>query len=224
LSKKNKKMIDQLLNIVKQFGQESIVDNPEVPNKDNQNVMADASQTIAHGFQNILAGGGFQNILDLFKGADNNNQQQSSSSGGGIAGLLKNPIVTMMVGYFISKLVSKYKMSPSSASSVANSIIPSALNGLIQQVNDPNNGGATLDSLIGSLTGGGQEAQSNGGSSQLQDILNSFTGGGGANTGGGGLNIQDLIGSLTNQAQNSMENRSGEGGGGLLNVIKGFFN
>lgn len=218
-------MLDQLLDIVKKFGQDSIVNNPDVPNKDNQNVMADASQTIAHGFQNILAGGGFQNILDLFKGGGNDNQQ-TASSGGGIAGLLKNPIVSMMVGYFISKLVSKYKMSPSAASGVANSVIPNALNGLIQQVNDPNNQGASLDGLIGSLIGGGgQQNQSSGGGSQLQDILDSFTGGGGnATSGGGGLNIQDIIGSLTNQAQNSMENRGGEGGGGLLNVIKGFFN
>lgn len=214
-------MIDQLLDIVKQFGQDSVVNNPDIPNKENQNVMADASQTIAHGFQNILAGGGFQNILDLFKGEGNNNQQ-AAATGGGITGLLKNPIVTMMVGYFISKLVSKYKMSPSAASGVANSVIPNALNGLIQQVNDPNNQGASLDSLIGSLIGGGGQQSSSGGS-QLQDILNSFTGGGGnANT--GGLNIQNLIGSLTNQAQNSMENRGAEGGGGLLNVIKGFFN
>jgi hypothetical protein len=211
-------MLDQLLNIVKQFGQDAVVNNPDVPNEENQNVMADASKTIANGFQNILAGGGFQSILDLFRGG------KQSSSGGGIGGLIKNPIVSMMIGYFISKLVGKYKMSPSSASNVANSLIPNALNGLINQINDPNNPNATLDNLIGSLTGGGDQQQSGGGGSQLQDILDSFTGGGGGNSSGGGFDLQDIISSLTGKAQSSMENReSGGGGGGLLDMIKGFF-
>ncbi len=210
-------MLDQLLNIVKQFGQDTVVNNPEVPNDENQNVMADASKTIANGFQNILAGGGFQNILDLFKGGGSSSSQ--ASSGGGIGGLLKNPIVTMMIGYFVSKLINKYKMSPSSASNVANSLIPNALNGLIQKVNDPNDNNSTLDNLIGSLTGGG--GQSNGGDSPLQDILGTLTGGGN----GGGLNIADIIGNLTNSAQNSMANRESEDGkgGGLLDMVKGFF-
>ena len=130
----------------------------------------------------------------------------------------------MMVGYFISKLVGKYKMSPSSASSVANNLIPNALSGLINQTNDPNNPGATLDGLIGSLTGGGEQSASSGGGSQLQDILDSFTGGGGGNSGsgGGGFNIQDIIGRLTNKAQNSFQDGQSSGGGGLMDLIKGF--
>jgi hypothetical protein len=195
-------MLDQLLNIVKQFGQKTVVNNPEVPDEHNEDVMTDATHTIASGFKNILAGGGFQNILDLFKGGGGSSAG-ATSSGGGIGGLLKNPIVTMMVGYFISKLVSKYKMSPSSASSVANNLIPNALSGLINQTNDPNNPGTTLDGLIGSLTGGGGQTESSGGGgSQLQDILDNFTGGGGnSGSGGGGFNIQDIIGKLTNRYQ-----------------------
>lgn len=216
-------MLEQLLNIVKQFGENSVVNNPDVPNEHNQGVLQDATKTIASGFQNILAGGGFQNILDLFKG---NSQQQQGASGSGIGGLIKNPIVTMMIGYFISKLVNKYKMSPASASGVANSLIPDALNGLISQVNDPSNPDATLDNLVGSLTGGNSNDQQEGqGGSQLQDILDSFTGNGGGNsTGGGGINLQDIISSLAGKAQNSMENREAGSGGGLLDMIKGFFN
>ncbi|MBM3415135.1 MAG: hypothetical protein FJY20_01550 [Bacteroidetes bacterium] len=64
-------MLDQLFNIVKQFGQDTVVNNPEVPNEYNPEIMADATKTIASGFQNVRAGGGFQNILDLFKGGGN---------------------------------------------------------------------------------------------------------------------------------------------------------
>jgi hypothetical protein len=213
-------MLDQLFNIVKQFGQDSVVNNPDVPEEHNNAVMADATNTIASGFQNIVAGGGFQNILDLFKG--NTNNAGGTSSGGGVGGLLKNPIVTMMVGYFISKLVSKYKMAPAAAS-----------NGLISQTNDPNNENVTLDGLIGSLTGGGQSteqpaADQGGGGFSLQGLLDQFTGGGGnsgSSSGGGGLDIQSIIGSLTKKAQNSFQDKDSGGsggGGGLMDLIKGF--
>lgn len=213
-------MLEQLFNIVKQLGQDSVVNNPEVPNEYNQEVMADATQTIAGGFKNILAGGGFQNILDLFKGGG------ASAGASSIGGLLKNPIVSMMVGYFISKLVRKYSMSPSVASNVANSLIPNALNGLIQKTNDPNNLDVNLDGLIGSLVGGGDtdEQGEKASRSPLQDLLEKFTGGGGgtANSGNGGFDLQDLIGKITKKSQNSMEDSQGGGGGGLMDLIKGF--
>lgn len=216
-------MLDQLFNIVKQFGQDAVVNNPDVPEEHNNDVMADATKTITSGFQNIVAGGGFQNILDLFKGGGNTGG--GSSAAGGIGGLLKNPIVSMMVGYFISKLVGKYKMSPSSASNVANSLIPNALNGIITETNNPNNTGFTLDGLIGSLTGGGGKSQEGGnGGSSLQNLLEQFTGGGnsGSSGGGGGFDIQSIIGSLTQKAQNSFQDQQPGGGGGILDLIKGF--
>lgn len=211
-------MIDQLLNIVKQFGQDTVVNNPEVPNEYNQEVMADATKTIAGGFQNVMAGGGFQNILDLFKGNSN-----AGGSGAGVGGLLKNPIVTMMVGYFISKLVSKYKMSPASASSIANNLIPNSINDLIQKTNDPGNEQATMDNLVGALVGKGAvpEQQSSGGGFSLQNLLEQFTGGGNGGSGGGGFDLQDIIGGLTRKAQNNFQDQQ-SGGGGLMDLIKGF--
>lgn len=212
-------MLEQLFNIVKELGQDTVVNNPEVPNEYNQEVMADATQTIAGGFKNILAGGGFQNILDLFKGG-------ASAGAGGNAGLLKSPIVSMMVGYFISKLVRKYSMSPSIASNIANSLIPNALNGLIQKTNDPNNPDVNMDGLIGSLVGGGGDTdeQEKASRSPLQDLLEKFTGGGGGgtNSGGGGFDLQDIISKLTQKSQNSLEEGQGGGGGGLMDLIKGF--
>ena len=209
-------MLDQLLDIVKNYGKETVVENPEIPNEQNQEVLADATKTITSGFQKVLAGGGLHNILDLFKGGGN-----TSGGNNGIGGLLKNPMVTMMVGYFISKLVSKYKMSPSSASSVANNLIPNVLNGIITETNNPQNTGFTLDGLIGSFTGGGN----GGGGSQLQDILDQFTGGGNSNSGntGGGFDLQDLIGSFTRKAQDSFQNNNqSSSSGGLMDMIKGF--
>ena len=204
-------MLEQIINLVKQFGQQTIVDNPEIPNEYNQEVMAEAGSTITNGFQNILAGGGFENILDLFKGGGS----QADKSGGGLGSILKNPIVTMMVGYFISKLVHKYKMSPTSASNVANSLIPNTLNSLINQTNDPNNPNATLDNLIHSLTGNAEGSNNSGFS--FQNLLEQFTGGGSA-----GNDLTDIIGNLTRNAQSGLQNR--QQSGGLMDMIKGFLN
>lgn len=135
----------------------------------------------------------------------------------------------MMVGYFISKLVSKYKMSPASASNIANNLIPNSLNSLIQQTNDPSNENATIDKLVGELVGRAgveeqqekQPQQGNGGFS-LQNLLEQFTGGGSGNGGSaGGLNIQDIIGNLTQKAQNKFQDQDSSGGG-LMDLIKGF--
>lgn len=216
-------MLDQLFNIVKQFGQKTVVENPEVPNEYNEDIMADATKTIGSGFQNIMAGGGFENILDLFKGGG---KSAATNSGGGIGGLLKNPIVSMMVGYFISKLVGKYKMSPAAANNVASNLIPSSLDNLIQRTNDPNDKGATLDRLIGSLVGNGgkeQQEEESGGGSSLQNLLEQFTGGGGSgNSGGSGFDIQSIIGNLTKKAQTNFQGKEQGGGGGLMDLIKGF--
>lgn len=209
-------MLDQIVNLIKQFGQETVVNNPEIPNEYNQEVLADATSTITNGFQNVMAGGGFENILDLFKGGAN------STNGSGIGSLVKNPIVTMMIGYFISKLVNKYKMTPASASNVANNLIPNALSGLISQTADPENPNATLDNLVGSLTGGNASSsdQENINGFSLQNLLNQFTGGGTGS--GGGLDLQDIIGNLTQKAQSGFQNR--QQSGGLMDMIKGFLN
>ena len=212
-------MLDQLFNLVKQFGKETVVDNPEVPNEHNEEIITDATKTIGSGFQNIMAGGGFQNILDLFKGGG------KTSGGGGIGGLLKNPIVSMMVGYFINKLVSKYKMSPSSASNVSNNLIPNVLNGLISKTtsNDPENDAFDFNDLIGSLTGGKvATSESSSGGFNFQNLLNQLTAGGNAGGNGGGFNIQDIISQVTQGTQQNQGQQAESGGGGLMDLIKGF--
>lgn len=219
-------MLDQLFNLVKQFGQETVVENPEVPNEYNEEILADATKTIGSGFQNIMAGGGFQNILDLFKGGGN------AGNGGGIGGLLKNPIVTMMIGYFINKLVSKYKMSPAAASNVSNNLIPNVLNNLVQKTtsHEPENDAFDFNDLIGSLTGGKvATSESGAGGFNFQGLLDQLTGGGAGNTGGnsagngGGFDLQDIISMVTRGTQqNQEEQAAGGGGGGLMDLIRGF--
>jgi hypothetical protein len=202
-------MFDQLLNIVKQFGQRSVVNNPEVPNQYNHQVMADATGTIANGFQNVLAGGGLASILQLFRGRNN----RSGGSRGSVLGSLASPLVAMMVGHFISKLVSKYKMAPAAASNVANDLIPNSVNKLVEDTRDPSNSKITLDSIINSLTGR-HKAEPD--SSRFQQLISKDE------QADNDPEVDQLSGELKQKAQEQIASRP-KGVEGWMDYLKGLF-
>ena len=208
-------MLDNLFDLVKGFAGDAVVNNPDVPNEHNDAVVAEATNTVARGLQNMVAGGGLQNIISMFSGGG---QQQQGGSG-----ILNNPIVNMMIGHFASKLMSKFGLGTSQASSVANSLIPNVISSLINKTNDPNNSSFTLDNLLHTLTGGqstqvAQDQQNSGNTGfSFQNLIGQFTGGDQQNGGGGGL--MNIISQVTSGAQNAQQT---QGGGGLMNIIQGF--
>src|SRR5262249_47507109 len=152
------------------------------------------THTITGGLQNMLAGGGLQDIISLFTGGGSSNQQTQN---GGIGGLLKNPAVAMMVGNLVNSLISKFKMSSTQANSVSNNLIPNVLNGLITRTasNDPSNDAFDLNDLIGSLTGGNVATkESANGGFDFQGLLHNITSG---NSGSGGFNLDDIVSQVT---------------------------
>lgn len=202
-------MLDQILNLVKQYGQQTVVENPDVPNEYNNQVMAEAASTITNGFQNMASGGGLQGILSLFTGGGQNQNQGGN-------GLLSNPIVSMMIGHLANRLVSNMNLNPATANGIANNIIPNVINSMVSKTvsNDPQDSGFNLNGLIGSLTGGGGNAAAGG--FDFQGLLNQVAGG--QNT--GGANIGDIINQVT---QNAQQHQQSQQSGGLANLISGFF-
>jgi hypothetical protein len=193
-------MLKELFDLVKSNATDTVINNPEVPDEKNDEVVAEATNTVASGLRNIVAGGGVQSLLAMF----NNNS--------GKQGLLNNPIVSMMVGHFAGKLMNKFGMNNSQASKVSGSLIPDVLGGLINKTNDPNENGFSLEGLLGSITGNKTSSGSQGGG--LQDILGKLTGGSGDSGG-----LMDIIQSMAGGAQQQQQRN---GGGGLLDLIKGF--
>ena len=210
-------MLEQITELVKQFGREPVIDNPDVPNEQNNAVLAEASKTITGGMQNMLAGGGLHDIISMFKGAGG----QSNLSGGGFGEIMKHPMVSMMVGHLINKLVGKFNFSPALASRVSNNLIPNVLNDLVNRTRDtdPSNDSFNLDSLIASLTGGqatsGVPAD---GGFNLQGLLSRPEDSGMGNP----LNLNDIISRITENAQQNQGQQSK--GGGISDLVKGFFN
>jgi hypothetical protein len=208
-------MLDKLFDLVKGLAGNAVINNPEIPNEQNNAIVAEATHSVASGLQNELASGGLQNILSLFGSGD----QQPVNVGS----LMNNPIVSSMTGNFASNLMSKFGIGGTQASSVANSLIPNVLSGLINKTNDPYNSSFTLDKLLHSLTGGQStqvtlEQQSGGNSGfSFQNLIGSLTPNGQQGVGGGGLT--DIVSKITSGAQTAQQ----QGGGGMLDVIKGFF-
>jgi hypothetical protein len=213
-------MLEQISQLVKQYGKEVVIDNPDVPNEVNNAVLAEATSTITGGMQNMLAGGGLQDIISMFTGGNRNQNAQS----GGIGGLLKNPMVVMMIGHLISKLVSKFNMNPAQASRVSNNLIPNVLNELVNRTNStaPPDSNFDFNDLIASLTGGNTTSPSAGGIN-LNGILEQLTKGGNSGVSGGGFDLQDVIGQVTQGAQQKQEQQA-RGNVGMADIIKGFFN
>ncbi len=207
-------MLDNLFNMIKGVAGDAVINNPAVPNEQNEAVVAEATNTVAGGLQNLVAGGGLESILSLFGGGGQ--QQQGKSS------LMSNPIVTMMIGHFAKKLMGKFGLQSNQASGVAQSLIPSVISNLISKTNDPGNSSFTLDGLLNTLTGGqsqqvAQEQQQQDGGFSFQNLIGQFTGGGQQGGGGGLMDIVSKIAGGATQAQQQQQ-----GGGGLMDLIKGF--
>ena len=207
-------MLEELFNLVKNSAGDAVINNPDVPNEQNNEVVAEATNTVASGLRNMVAGGGLESIISLF----NNKGQQSNGNN-----LLNNPIVNMMIGHFAGKLTNKYNVGGAQANNVAKNLIPDVISNLINKTNDPNNSTFSLEGLLNSITGGQttqvvQEQQNSGNNGfNFQDLIGQFTGGGQQNGGGNGL--MDIVSKLAGGAQSQQQKN---GGGGLMDLIKGF--
>ena len=195
-------MLKELFDLVKGHATETVINNPAVPNEQNNEVVAEATNTVASGLRNIVAGGGVQSLLALFGGG---NDKKS---------LLSNPIVSMMMGHFAGKLMNKFNMNSSQANNLSGNLIPSVLGSLINKTNDPNDQAFSLENLLGSITGNKSGFATGQGGGGLQDLLSQLSGGG--QQGGGGM--MDIIKDLAGGAQQQQQTN----GGGLLDIIKGF--
>lgn len=213
-------MLEELFNLVKGSAGETVVNNPDVPNEHNEEIVAEATNTVASGLRNMVAGGGLQNILSLFGNKENGGDQQQGTSG-----LLSNPIVNMMVGHFAGKLMSKFNLNGTQANSVANNLIPGVISDLVNKTNDPGNSSFSIERLLNSITGGAttqvvqQQQESGNAGFNLNDLIGQFTRNGNAGGSSSGGSLMDIVSRLAGGAQAQQQKN---GSGGLMDLIQGF--
>lgn len=189
-------MLDQLVQLVRESAQETVVANPSIPNEQNDAVIGEASHSIASGLQEALASGNVKDVMGLF----NSNGQVDNS----------NPVVNNIAGNLIGSLKEKFNLNGSTAAAIAGSLIPSVLGSLVKKTNDPADNGFSLDGIFSSLTGGSTQGLNLGG------LLGKFAGGLDKD-GDGDVDLQDMVGMISNGAKQQ------QGSGGLGGLLGGIF-
>lgn len=189
-------MLDQLIQLVRENAQDAVVANPAVPNEQNEAVIGEATHSIASGLQDALANGNVKEVMGLF----NSNGQVDT----------QNPVVNNISGNLISSLTQKFNLNSGAAASLAATLIPTVLGSLVKKTNDPSDNGFSLDSIFSSLTGGSTNGMNLGG------LLGKFAGGLDKD-GDGDVDMQDLVGMISNGAKQQ------QGSGGLGGLLGGLF-
>jgi hypothetical protein len=207
-------MLENLFNLIKEQGAQPVINNPVIPNEQNNAVLADATHSVADGLQGVLAGGGLSSLLSLFGNSGNN-----SNSGG----LLSNPIVSSIISSFTNKLINNHGVNSSQAGGIASSLIPNVISSLISKTNNPNDNSFNMNSIISSLAGGGA-AQAGGGAGGFDfgSLVSKFAGGAMDANGDGHVGLDDIISKVTGGAQQQQQQAQATSGGGLMDMIQGF--
>ncbi|NBL63968.1 hypothetical protein GV828_02005 [Flavobacterium sp. NST-5] len=148
-------MIDQLSDLVKQFGEKAVVNNNNVPNELNEGVMDEASTSIFSGLQKIISEGGADKIGQLFQGEN--------------AFSKDNPVVKQIMDQFSGNLGQKFGLSGEASNGVAQGLIPEVLGSLIGKAKNPNDKSFEISDIINSLSGGS-------GNSSVMDAIQKYGG------------------------------------------------
>jgi hypothetical protein len=199
---KNNFMLEQLLSMVKDLGQDQVVNNPEVPNEYNETVMATASESLLGTMQQAIAGGQGEELLKMF-----NSQDEGE--------LMANPLAQQVQSGFMDNITSKLGLNSKTAAGLAAGFITMVIKNMVKRTNSTAeaDSGFSLEGLLGGLTGGGNQA----GGLNIGSLIGQFTGGGQK---AGGMDIASLIGQFKGGGQTNQQ----AGGQDMIgNLIKGFF-
>ncbi|PXY43744.1 DUF937 domain-containing protein [Flavobacterium hydrophilum] len=136
-------MLDQLTQLVQQFGGDAVVKNDAIPNEHNEGVINETSNSIFSGLQKIASEGGGEQLAALFQG------KSIDSS---------NPVVQQLSQQLSGNLGEKFGLSSDTSSNVAGSMIPQILNSLVNKAKDPNDGSFQITDIINAVTGNSDQA------------------------------------------------------------------
>lgn len=139
--------MDQLFDFIKQQAEGFLTQNQEIDNSQNDQVYAEAEQTLVNGLKGFSPG-----ELEMLQ-QDVNNDNLSES----------NPQVMGLTNQFTDNITSKLGLNSGAAKGIAAVLIPLLLKKLLSG----NKGGATqgsgfsLDNILGGLFGGGNNQANN---------------------------------------------------------------
>jgi hypothetical protein len=167
-------MFDELFKMIQESGQQTVVENQDVPNEHNEDVMREAHSAIVNELSSVNSPEQANSLL----GSVQSGQAQS------------NPAVQRISDNFMGNIMQKFGIGSGAAASIASSIIPMVLGRMLSKGQQSGGGGLDLGGLLSSLTNG------SGASSLNRTSTNSSSGLGGKlgldKDGDGDVDLNDL--------------------------------
>jgi Ca2+-binding EF-hand superfamily protein len=199
-------MFEQLMDLVKQNSQEAIVNNPAVPNEQNDAVMETAGSSIMSTLQGMLSGGGASSVLNLF------NQ-------GNQADVSNHPVTQAASSNLVSTLMSKFGISGDKAGGIASMLLPVIMSKLVNKTNDSNDNSFNIQGIFNSLSGGKT------GGMDIGSLVSQFGGNALDKNHDGKVDLSDLTAAFSGGGDNNTQqaNTTQSGGGGIMDTISGLF-
>lgn len=132
-------MLDQLAQLVKEFGQDAVVKNDAIPNDKNNAVLEETGNSLFSSLQKIASQGDLSQIAGLLQGKDIDKN---------------NPTVKEITNEVSHSLTEKLGINQATATSTVTAMIPQILGSLISKAKDPKDNSLNISDLLSSLTGG----------------------------------------------------------------------
>lgn len=133
--------MNNILDLVKNTVSGMISGEKSIPDDKKAQTVETATQAVGEGLKQNLSASNISNIMGLF----GKNSNASSTSG--------NPILTNMINKVVEELVQKVGLSQNVSQTVASKIVPAVMGVVSGKVNDPNEKGFDVQSLISSFSG-----------------------------------------------------------------------
>ena len=131
-------MLETLMKLVQQQAGQAVVNNPSIPNSQNDNVMQTVASSILSSLGQQAQGGGLGNLLGMVVNGGN---------------IQQNPVTKGVQQNVEQNLMQKLGISPQVAMSVAATLVPIVLNKLMAKASDPNDSSIDANSIMGAATG-----------------------------------------------------------------------
>ena len=197
-------MFDQLMNLVKQYSGDAVINNPAVPNEQNDAVMSTASGSIMDTLKGMMSGGGAASVLNLF--SQNTNEDVTN-----------HPVTQNVSSNLVTTLMNKFGFDSDKASGIASSVIPMVMSKLVSKTNNSTDNSFDLQGIFNSLS------DNKTGGMDIGSLLSKFGGSSLDKNNDGQVNLADLTAAFSGNNSQTNEQKSQQGGGGIMDTLKGLF-
>lgn len=156
-------MLDNILGLVKNTVSSGILNNSIVPENKKEQTVETTTKAMATGLKQNLSLDNIGNMMSLF-GKGNNTATNS------------NPITYNLQNTVASSLVKEVGLSQTIATAIAATVVPMVMKAISGKIEDPNEKGFNLESLIHSFSGQSTNNQETGSGNNILNTLGKLFG------------------------------------------------